>query len=151
MDEKVTEYFTEEQLATLYQRREQLGDDHIAAVESEWPSLIAKVQAEKDAGTDPGEPRVQALAARWMELLEEFDGGDPAIREANGRMLTDNQDEIGCGGQIVELIEYINQINRARQDGSEGSLVLWCTCLVNDHFLTQVIGDPGPISSRRRR
>lgn len=115
MDEKVKEYFTDEQLATLYQRREQLGEEHIAAVEGEWPSLIAKVQAEKDAGTDPGEPRVQALAARWMELLAEFDGGDPAIREASGRMLTDNQGEIGCGGQVVGLIEYVNQINQARQ------------------------------------
>ncbi len=40
---------------TLYQRRERLGEDHLAAAESEWPSLIAAVPAEKDAGTDPAE------------------------------------------------------------------------------------------------
>ena len=122
MDEKFKEYFTDEQLATLYQRRERLGEDHIAAAESEWPSLIAAVQAEKDAGTDPGEPRVQALAARWMELLEEFDGGDPAIREANGRMLTDNQDGVACGGQVVELIEYVKTINQTRQNRAFGRM-----------------------------
>jgi DNA-binding transcriptional MerR regulator len=116
MNEKFNEYFTNEQLATLSRRREQLGENHIAEVESEWPTLIAKVQAEKDAGTDPGAPRVQALAARWMELLEEFDGGDPAIREANGRMLTDSQGEVSGGGQIVELIDYIKRSNQARQN-----------------------------------
>lgn len=115
MNEKFNEYFTDEQLATLSRRREQLGENHIAEVESEWPTLIAKVQAENDAGTDPSERRVQALAARWMELLEEFDGGDPAIREANARMLTDNQSEVRRGGQIVGLIEYINRINQTRQ------------------------------------
>ncbi|GEL22327.1 MerR family transcriptional regulator [Pseudonocardia sulfidoxydans NBRC 16205] len=116
MNEKFNEYFTDEQLATLSRRREQLGEDRIAEAESEWPILIAKVQAEKDAGTDPGEPRVQALAARWMELLAEFDGGDPAIREANGRMLTENQSEVGGGSHIVELIDYINSSNQARQN-----------------------------------
>src|SRR5699024_1124665 len=66
---------------------------------AEWPELIAKVQAEMDADTDPADPRIRPLAARWMELLEQFDGGDPAIREANRQILVDNpeQAEQGCG------------------------------------------------------
>ena len=50
------------------------------------------------AGTDPADPEVQRLAARWRELVRQFSGGDavieaavaeryrrePALREATG-------------------------------------------------------------------
>lgn len=113
VNERISEYYTADQLATLRERREQLGEDAIAAVEAEWPELIAKVQAEMDAGTDPADRRVRPLAARWMQLLEQFDGGDPEIREANRQILVDNpeQAEQGCG-PTPEMIEYITRANR---------------------------------------
>ncbi len=67
-----------------------------------------------DAGTDPVEPRVrvQALAQRWMELLEAFDGGDSGLREANTRMRLENADEVEqVGGPSEALIQYVTRVN----------------------------------------
>ncbi len=61
VDEIMKRYFTDEQLATLTQRHEQVGEAATASVIAEWPQLIAQVQAELDAGTDPAAPKVQAL------------------------------------------------------------------------------------------
>ena len=72
-------YYTPEQMAELKQRGETLGQEHIREVEAEWPQLIAQVQAEMDQGTDPADERVQRLARRWQELVQEFTGGDPGI------------------------------------------------------------------------
>lgn len=116
MDETIKQYYTAEQLETLRARREHLGDAAVAEAEDEWPALIAQVQAEMEAGTDPGEPRVQALAARWMELLEAFDGGDPEIRESSSRMITENPCEAQAGGApAAELIGYVTRVNAARE------------------------------------
>ena len=75
-------YYTKEQLETLRQRAETIGDAHIKEVEQEWPRLIADVRAEMEKGTDPKDPRMQALAKRWMELVHEFTGGDPGITQS---------------------------------------------------------------------
>jgi len=75
-------YYTKEQLETLRQRAETLGADHIKEVEQEWPRLIAEVRGEMQNGTDPKDPRMQALAKRWMELVHEFTGGDAGITQS---------------------------------------------------------------------
>jgi len=75
-------YYTKEQLAELEARRQALGDEAIAAVQAEWPVLIAKVRAEMDKGTPPEAEPVQALARRWMELVSMFTGGNPEIRKS---------------------------------------------------------------------
>ena len=75
-------YYTNEQLETLKKRAEDLGPDKIRAAEAEWPKLIASVRAEMDKGTDPKDPRVQALVKRWNELVLEFTGGDPGITQS---------------------------------------------------------------------
>ena len=75
-------YYTKEQLETLRQRAETIGDAHIKEVEQEWPRLIADVRAEMQKGTDPKDPRMQALAKRWMELVHEFTGGDPGVTQS---------------------------------------------------------------------
>lgn len=79
-------YYTPEQMEELKKRGEALGQDHIRQVEAEWPELIAKVQAEMDKGTDPADERVQALARRWKELVEELTGGDPGITKSLGNL-----------------------------------------------------------------
>jgi DNA-binding transcriptional MerR regulator len=77
-------YYTPEQLESLKKRAEELGPEKIRAAEEEWPKLIAAVRAEMDKGTDPKDPRVQALARRWHELILEFTGGDPGITRSLG-------------------------------------------------------------------
>ncbi len=115
MDEIMKRYFTDEQLAALTQRHEQAGQEATSSVMAEWPQLITQVQAELDAGTDPGTPKVQALARRWMELLEFFHGGDAGLRDSLYRMQADNSELLAqqFGGPSPALIEYIRRANAA--------------------------------------
>ena len=83
-------YYTPEQLAQVEARREEVGEDQIAAIEREWAELSAQMKAHRDAGTDPSDPEVRSLAERWRDLTERtiagFTGGDPGITESLGRM-----------------------------------------------------------------
>ena len=104
----VERYYTQEQLAELEQRREALGDEGMRAAEAEWAELIAAVEAERAAGTDPRDPKVQALAARWQALIEAFTGGDPGITESLQRMYAEQGVEGASRGMVSpELMEYI--------------------------------------------
>jgi len=75
-------YYTKEQLSQLEARRRALGDEAIRAVEAEWPTLIERVRDEMNKGTPPTDEGVQRLAQRWMELVEQFTGGDPGIQKS---------------------------------------------------------------------
>jgi DNA-binding transcriptional MerR regulator len=79
-------YYTPEQREELAARAAEIGDDRIRQSQDDWQTLMAQVRAEMDAGTDPAEPRVQALAARWKALIAEFTGGNPGIAQSLGRM-----------------------------------------------------------------
>jgi DNA-binding transcriptional MerR regulator len=113
---RMEKYYTPEQLATLKARAEEIGDEHIREVEAEWPVLIAQVQAEYDAGTDPADPKVQALAQRWMELVREFTGGDPGITNSVNRMWQEETDIQGTETAPVRaLMDYVGQAIKAGQ------------------------------------
>lgn len=115
VEETIRNYYTDEQLAFLERRRGEIGEDAIAAVEAEWPELIAKVQAEMDAGTDPADPRVRALAQRWMGLLEAFHGNDPGVRDSLYRMYEENSEQITqqYGGPPAAMRDYIGRAQEA--------------------------------------
>lgn len=107
---RMEKYYTEEQLASLKARAETIGDAHIREVEAEWPTLIAQVQAEYDAGTDPADPKVRALATRWMELVREFTGGDPGITNSVRHMWQEESDIHGTETAPVRaLMGYVQQ------------------------------------------
>jgi DNA-binding transcriptional MerR regulator len=106
----IGKYYTPEQMEQMKQRREMLGEDHIHQVEAEWPELMAKVQAEMDKGTDPADERVQALARRWKELVEEFTGGDPGIAKSVGRMWQEETTIHGMDtGNMRKLMGYVQR------------------------------------------
>ena len=90
----VTRHYTPEQLAQLHSRRAALGDDAIRAVEAEWPRLFEAVGREMDAGTDPADPAVQSLVARWDELVALFTGGDAGIQQSLGNAWKENGDSM---------------------------------------------------------
>ncbi len=115
VDETIKKYFSPDQLDALATRRQTVGEQAIKDVENEWPQLIAKAQDELDAGTDPAEPRVQALAQRWMALLEAFHGGDPGLRDSLYRMHEDNSAQIQTeyGGPSPALMDYIGRATQA--------------------------------------
>lgn len=75
-------YFTTDQLSTLKERAEQIGKAGIENVETAWATLIPQVQAAMDRGDDPASAPVQAMAARWKELVNAFTGGDAGIMKA---------------------------------------------------------------------
>jgi DNA-binding transcriptional MerR regulator len=109
------QYYTPEQLEQLEARRNELGEEGMAKSQRDWAELIAEMDAERAAGTDPADPRVQALADRWQALINAFTGGDPGITASLKRMY----DEQGApkasrGAMSPELSEYVQQVMAAR-------------------------------------
>ena len=49
----------------LTQRRAQIGEQAWQDALGTWPELVLAVRVEMEAGTDPAQPRVQALLVRW--------------------------------------------------------------------------------------
>ncbi|MEY9215128.1 MerR family transcriptional regulator [Thermobifida halotolerans] len=111
MEETIRNHYTGEQLAYLERRRRELGDEAVAAVEAEWPRLIAEVRSEMAAGTDPADPKVRALATRWTELVEMFHGGDEGVRDSLHRMYQERGDGIAeqYGGPTSDMIAYVQR------------------------------------------
>ncbi|MCU1641388.1 MAG: MerR family transcriptional regulator [Nocardia sp.] len=117
VDEILEQYFTQEQLAQLAQRREELGEQHIQRAESAWGELIPQVDAAIAAGMDPTSVQAQQLAARWMQLLEGFHGGDAGLRDSMNRMYTGDADRSQgevCGPSPAQL-EFITAANASRR------------------------------------
>jgi DNA-binding transcriptional MerR regulator len=90
----IENYYTPEQLDDLKERGEQIGQERIQQSQQEWAELIAQVHAEMDKGTDPSAPEVQAMARRWMALVNEFTGGDPGITRSLGRLWQEQGDTL---------------------------------------------------------
>jgi DNA-binding transcriptional MerR regulator len=109
----IEKYYTPEQLDDLKRRGEQLGPERIQQAQEEWAELIAQVRAEMNKGTDPAAPEVQAMARRWMALVNEFTGGDPGIAQALGRLWKEQGDTLAAqyGSQYDPrgLSEYIGR------------------------------------------
>jgi len=121
----IENYYTPEQLEALKQRREELGEERINQSHTDWAELIAAVRAEKDRGTDPSDPKVVALANRWMALVNEFTGGDPGISQSLGRLWKEQGDTIvsqhGSQYDPRDLSEYIGQAQAAAKAESKKS------------------------------
>ncbi len=106
----IDRYYTPEQLEQLERRRQELGDEAIARSQQEWADLIAQAQALRERGTDPGDPRVQAVIARWDELIEAFTGGDPGIRASLRRMYEEEGPSAASRGTVdPELMAWIDR------------------------------------------
>jgi DNA-binding transcriptional MerR regulator len=103
-------HFTPDQLDYLKQRREQLGDERIRAVENEWPDLIGRVKAAMESGVDPANDEVKAMARRWRELVQEFTGGNAGVARSLNTMYEKNLDSpAGHMGIDRAMSEYIGR------------------------------------------
>jgi hypothetical protein len=108
-------YYTPEQLADLEKRRNALGDEGMRKAEQDWADLIAAVEAEHAKGTDPSDPRVQELVAKWQDLISQFTGGDPAIRESLQKMYETEGVERASQGMVKpEVMEYMGRAMNAK-------------------------------------
>ncbi len=110
----VDKYYSEEQLAWLRKRREEVGEERIREVEAEWPRLMAEVMAEMETGTDPTDPKLRPLLDRWSGLVSEFTGGDAGIAKSLNSM-HEHEDTVPTGEQIDrELFAYVGKAMAAR-------------------------------------
>ena len=109
------QYYTPEQLEQLAARREALGEEGMRKAESDWAELIAAMEAEREQGTDPADPRVQALAGRWQEMIQAFTGGDPGITASLKRMYDEQGAEHASRGAMSPgLSDYVGKAMAAR-------------------------------------
>ena len=92
----IESYYSPEQLDDIKKRGDQLGAERIQQSQEQWAELIAEVRAEQEKGTDPSVPEVQAMARRWMALVDAFTGGDPGIERSLGRLWNEQGDAIAA-------------------------------------------------------
>jgi DNA-binding transcriptional MerR regulator len=108
------QYYTPEQLEQLEARRTALGEEYIEQSQRDWADLIAEADALRVAGEDPAGPRMQAIAARWRELITAFTGGDPGIKASLNRMYSEEGPERASRGMVSpELMEYVGRAHEA--------------------------------------
>ena len=101
------QYYTPEQLEQLEARRTALGEDGMAKAQQDWADLIAELDAERLAGTDPADPKLQPLVDRWTALTRAFTGGDPGIAASLKRMYAEEGPEKASRGAVnAEVMEY---------------------------------------------
>ena len=81
-------YHSEEGKAKVQARRQEWSPELQARVSRQWTELIA--EAEAAMGEDPAGAKVQALAQRWVSLVEEFTAGDPEVTGGVGRLWADH-------------------------------------------------------------
>jgi DNA-binding transcriptional MerR regulator len=112
----VERHFTREQMETIERRGQELGADMIAKTQDDWTALIAEVQAAMARGADPVGAEVQALAARWRELVERFTGGDAGIAEGVRQVWRQEGDAIRAqhGGPDPAMFEYMGRALAAK-------------------------------------
>jgi MerR family transcriptional regulator, thiopeptide resistance regulator len=94
-------------------------------IEREWAELSSQMKAHRDAGTDPSDPEVYALAERWRDLAERwrdltertiagFTGGDPGITKSLGRIYREESPEKASRGTFdADLLEYVTRAQTA--------------------------------------
>lgn len=103
-------YYTPEQLETLKQRRELLGEEAIRQGEANWKELIEQVRTEMTNSTHPHSKLVQGLAQRWLELIREFTGGDPEISKSLNKMYQQEGAEVVTHGAVdAAMSEYMGK------------------------------------------
>jgi DNA-binding transcriptional MerR regulator len=87
-------YFTTEQLERIQKARAAVGGDTLRQKQEEWAELIALVKTEMERGTDPADAKVQALARRWLALVDFTTGGDPSMKESIKRHWEEQGDNL---------------------------------------------------------
>jgi DNA-binding transcriptional MerR regulator len=113
---RMERYYTPEQLEQLAERADALGDEGLEGAQRDWTRLIAEVEAERRAGTDPADPRLTPLVERWNALIEQFTGGDPGIRASLQRLYESEGPERASHGAVsVETMAYAKRAIEERQ------------------------------------
>jgi hypothetical protein len=112
---RMQRYYTPEQLAQLQRRADALGGEGLERAQDDWMRLIAEVEAERKAGTDPADPKLTPLIERWNALVEQFTGGDPGIRAGLQELYDNERPERASRGAVnAETMSYAKRAMDAR-------------------------------------
>ncbi|NWJ48528.1 MAG: MerR family transcriptional regulator [Chloroflexi bacterium] len=101
--------FSTEEMEEIKARGQQLGDEKIREVETEWPTLIAAVKAAMDNGTAPDSAEVQGYMKRWKELVMMFSGGNPAIEQKLKQRYESDSELQNFTGIDPKLMDYVGK------------------------------------------
>lgn len=106
----VEKYYPPEQQEYLKSRRQELGEQRILQVETEWQELIQQARTAMENDHDPASEPVQALARRWLELIQEFTGGDAEIEKSMNTMYCEEGAETASQGAFDSAVmEYVSR------------------------------------------
>jgi DNA-binding transcriptional MerR regulator len=111
----IEQYYTPEQMEQFRQRAAAPGGKEMTDKgTADWAELMAAYTAEMRAGTDPADPKVQALEKRRQALVNVFTGGDPAIEQNLKRLWTEQGDKMAAQfGYDPKLMEYLGKVAEA--------------------------------------
>ena len=113
----IENYYTPEQLESFRKRHEAdpEGTAELARQgQADWAELIAQYTAEMLKGTDPADPRVQALEKRRQALVNVVTGGDPAIEQNLKRLWMEQGDKLSAQfGYHPKVMEYLHKVAEA--------------------------------------
>jgi DNA-binding transcriptional MerR regulator len=115
----IENYYTPEQLETMRKRCEvaaAAGQDIAKQGQADWADLFAQLTVEMEKGTDPADPKVQALEKRRQELVNAFTGGDSGIAESLKRLWTEQGDKLAAQyGYDPKLLAYLAKVAEAAE------------------------------------
>ena len=114
----IDSYYTPEQLAELEERRKQLGDEGMKKAQQDWADLIADATRLKNEGADVAGDEVQDVVRRWEDLIAQFTGGDPGIRQSLQNMYDKEGPEKASRSMVdPDLMGWVNEAMEARPKG----------------------------------
>ena len=120
----LNKYYTPEQLDYLKARSEQIGETAILQAQTDWQELIEQARIAQTQGINPAHPSVQALAKRWMDLIQAFTGGDAGIEQSLNQMYQHEGPVAASQGAFADadpLWNYMgNAIKILKQTTKEG-------------------------------
>jgi DNA-binding transcriptional MerR regulator len=113
----IENYYTQEQMEYFRKRREELGpaaEEVAKKGQVDWAELLADYRAAMEQGTDPSDPKVQALEKRRQGLVNAFSGGDQGIEQSLKRMWTEQGDKL-CAqfGIDPKVMAYLANVAEA--------------------------------------
>lgn len=110
----VEQYYTPEQLETLAQRRDALGPEGMEQAQRDWEAVYADLDALREEGVDPADPRAQEVGRRASALIAQFTGGDPAMLASLKRVYENEDPQTVSRGMVSpERQAYLQAVMEA--------------------------------------
>ena len=119
----IESYYTPEQMESFRKRSAEAAAAGVDLAQqaqegtAAWQELLAQLKVEMDSGTDPADPKLQALEKRRQALVNVVSGGDKSIEESLERMWTEQGDKL-CAqfGIDPKVMAYLGKmVEAARQ------------------------------------